>query len=158
MRVSDYFAELYVAGRFADAGWNVYFPHRDEGFDFIATKPSASGWPLIRPVQVKGKYPTKEKGDKPLYGFVGELTQLHPDMVLAIPYFAVGGDPVCVAYVPFTLIKRRPNGKGFHCRPAVYRRSAPSPRRDFRHYFDEEGLRRLELPDAASGPELEADL
>lgn len=26
MRVSDYFADLFVAGRFA---WNVYFPHRD---------------------------------------------------------------------------------------------------------------------------------
>jgi len=26
----DYFAELFVAGRFAEAGWNVYFPHRDE--------------------------------------------------------------------------------------------------------------------------------
>ena len=25
MAVSDYFAELYVAGRFADAGWNVFF-------------------------------------------------------------------------------------------------------------------------------------
>ncbi len=28
MKVSDYFAELYVAGRFADAGWNMYLPHR----------------------------------------------------------------------------------------------------------------------------------
>jgi len=24
----DYFAELYVAGLMADAGWNIYFPHR----------------------------------------------------------------------------------------------------------------------------------
>lgn len=38
MKVSDYFAELFVAGRLADAGWNVYFPHRDQGFDFIITK------------------------------------------------------------------------------------------------------------------------
>jgi hypothetical protein len=37
--VHDYFAELYVAGRFADAGWNVYFLHRDAGFDFIVSKP-----------------------------------------------------------------------------------------------------------------------
>src|SRR5438128_405916 len=38
MRVSDFFAELYVAGRFVDAGWNVYFPRRDRGFDFIVSK------------------------------------------------------------------------------------------------------------------------
>ena len=35
MRVSDYFAELHVAGRLADAGWDIYFPHRDKGFDFV---------------------------------------------------------------------------------------------------------------------------
>src|SRR5216683_3941776 len=34
-RRPDYLVELYVAGVLADAGWNVYFPHRDEGFDFI---------------------------------------------------------------------------------------------------------------------------
>jgi hypothetical protein len=31
MKISDYFAELFVAGLLADAGWNVYFPHRDQG-------------------------------------------------------------------------------------------------------------------------------
>src|SRR5229473_1817256 len=61
MEVSDYFAELYVAGRFADAGWNVYFPHRDKGFDFIISKPHAEVGQLIRPVQVKGKYPRVRK-------------------------------------------------------------------------------------------------
>jgi len=43
MKVSDFFAELYVAGRFADAGWNVYFPRRDRGFDFIASRLTAAG-------------------------------------------------------------------------------------------------------------------
>jgi len=38
MAVSDYFAELYVAGKFADEGWNVYFPRCDKGFDFIVSK------------------------------------------------------------------------------------------------------------------------
>ena len=52
----DYFAELYVAGLFGDAGWSVYFPKRDVGFDFIATK-SIDGDVLIRPIQVKGLYP-----------------------------------------------------------------------------------------------------
>jgi hypothetical protein len=64
MKVSDYFAELFVAGRLADAGWNVYFPHRDQGFDFIVTKTVGAADMLIRPVQVKGKYPTGEKGDQ----------------------------------------------------------------------------------------------
>jgi len=82
----DYFAELYVAALFGDAGWSVYFPKRDVGFDFIATKP-AGGEVLIRPVQVKGLYPTAEKTDKATYGFKGKLTALHNLMVLALPFF-----------------------------------------------------------------------
>ena len=38
MIVNDYFAELIVAGMFAEKGWNIYFPHRDQGFDFIVSK------------------------------------------------------------------------------------------------------------------------
>ena len=38
VKVSDYFAELHVAGRLADAGWDIYFPHRDKGFDFVISK------------------------------------------------------------------------------------------------------------------------
>lgn len=34
----DFFAELYVAGILGDAGWSIYFPKRDVGFDFIITK------------------------------------------------------------------------------------------------------------------------
>ena len=33
----DLFAEFYVAGLLADAGWHIYLPKRDYGFDFIAT-------------------------------------------------------------------------------------------------------------------------
>jgi hypothetical protein len=58
MAVSDYFAELYVAGKFADEGWNVYFPHRDKGFDFIVSKQDSGAVQILMPVQVKGKYPT----------------------------------------------------------------------------------------------------
>ena len=47
--LSDYFAELYVAGRFADAGWNVYFPHRDQGFDFIISKNIGNDGQFLRP-------------------------------------------------------------------------------------------------------------
>ena len=66
MNVSDYFAELLVAGRLADAGWNVHFPHRDQDFDFIITKTVNASEMLIRPVQVKGKYPTGSRRSRPL--------------------------------------------------------------------------------------------
>lgn len=81
----DYFAEIYVAGIFGDARWSVYFPKRDVGFDFIVSK-EIKGSVLLRPVQVKGLYPTKEKKDKLPYGYQGDLTAVHPEMVLAIPF------------------------------------------------------------------------
>src|SRR5437773_6751115 len=115
MRVTDYFADMYVAGRFADAGWNVYFPRRDQGFDFIATRSLPNEMQLLRPVQVKGKYPTLEKGNKSVYGYVGDLTQLHRDMVLAIPFFSAKSPevPACIAYLPSTLLRK--HVRGFRC-------------------------------------------
>ena len=56
----DYFAELYVAALFGDDGWSVYFPKRDVGFDFIATK-QVDNKILIRPVQIKRRYPEINK-------------------------------------------------------------------------------------------------
>ncbi|MEI8197360.1 MAG: hypothetical protein WCI73_15795, partial [Phycisphaerae bacterium] len=144
MQVSDYFAELYVAGRFAEAGWDVYFPHRDKGFDFIVSKPVESGSPIIRPVQVKGKYPTEVKTPKRFYGYVGKLTQTHPKMILAIPYFTVDRIPLCVAYLPFSQIKCRPDGETYRCEPASFLDGRPVPRRDFRRYLDYEGLLLIE--------------
>src|SRR5881394_1254962 len=97
----DYFAELYVAGLMGDNGWSVYFPKRDVGFDFVVTR-NANGVVLIRPVQVKGLYPTEAKKDKSGYGFVGKLTQVHDDMVLVLPFFStdrVGPAPACIAYM-----------------------------------------------------------
>ena len=147
MRVSDFFVELYVAGRFADAGWNVYFPRRDRGFDFIVSRPLASGMQLLRPVQVKGKYPTVDKTDKPVYGFIGELTELHPDMVLAIPFFSSASPeiPTCVAYLPHGMVRK--HSRGFRCEPATFRGSAAVPRRDYAKFFDEDGLRLVVRPD-----------
>jgi hypothetical protein len=144
MEVSDYFAELYVAGRFADAGWNVYFPHRDKGFDFIISKPHAEVGQLIRPVQVKGKYPTDEKGDKTVYGYIGRLTQTHPEMVLAIPFFSKQQAciPSCVAYMPLALIRK--HQRGFRCEPASFRGGCAVPRRDYMKFFDDGGLALLE--------------
>jgi hypothetical protein len=147
MSKRDYFAELFVAGRFADAGWNVYFPHRDEGFDFVITKSTSQDHQIIRPVQVKGKYPNEGKTDKAVYGYVGELSQLHPEMVLAMPFFnKVTGDvPRFVAYLPFSMI--RPHSRGHRCQPAMFRGGVPLPRRDHRRFFDAEGLSLIERDD-----------
>ncbi len=142
----DYFAELYVAGLMANAGWNVYFPHRDKGMDFIISKTGADGSEIIRPVQVKGKYPSVEKSDKAVYGYVGKLNQFHLDMVLAIPFFAANqpGPALFVAYMPFSRI--RPHARGCRCQPATFKNGKPMPRRDYRRFFDEVGLELIEHP------------
>jgi hypothetical protein len=154
MKISDYFAELFVGGRLADAGWNIYFPHRDQGFDFIITKRNPTGELLIRPVQVKGKYPTEDKGDQDLYGYVGDL-DLHPEMVLAIPFFSSSQTtPVNIAYMPVSTIRKNP--RGYRCQPASFKNGKPLPRRDHRKFFDEDGMRNLELSgfrDMAAGSE-----
>ena len=138
----DYFAELYVAGRLADADWNVYFPHRDKGFDFIIEK-RAGDKSIIRPVQVKGKYPTATKSDKQVFGINTKLTT-QPEMVLAIPYFSPGSKeiPVCIAYMPFSRLKK--TKRGFKCEPAKFKNGLPSPRRDSKDFFGEIGIQRLE--------------
>jgi hypothetical protein len=147
----DYFAELYVAGLMADAGWNVYFPHRDRGLDFIACKTGADRHQIIRPVQVKGKYPLRDKTDKATYGFVGRLNQIHQDMVLAIPFFAdiTVGPPLFVAFMPFSAIKS--HKRGYRCQPACFAAGRPSPRRDSLKYIDRAGLDLIERGDWGTG-------
>jgi hypothetical protein len=143
-KISDYFAELYVAGRLADAGWNIYFPHRDEGFDFIIAKKVGERM-VIRPVQIKGKYPSVDKTDKDRYGFVGKLSEVHPEMVLVIPYFSskrVESIPVCVAYMPHPKVKKY--ARGYRCEPASFKSGMPRPRREYQIFFDTEGIRHLE--------------
>jgi hypothetical protein len=145
-KVSDYFAELYVAGRFADAGWNVYFPHRDHGFDFIIAKDLPGQGIVIRPVQVKGKYPTEAKGYQQGYGFSGALSQLHPQMVLVIPYFTWESQeiPTCVAYLPRSVI--RTTSRGYRSFPARYEGDKPLPRAHYLKFFGAPGLSLLEAP------------
>jgi hypothetical protein len=142
-KTSDYFAELYVAGRFADAGWNVYFPHRDQGFDFVISKVIGVDT-VLRPVQVKGKYPWKEKNDKTNFGYIGKLTALHPNMILAIPFFSPKSNdmPVCTAYLPSSLLKKHP--RGYRCEPAQFKAGEPKPRPHFAKFFGKEGLVLLE--------------
>ena len=141
MKVRDYFAELYVAGRFADEGWDVYFPHRDQGFDFIVSRWDADDkMQRLRPVQVKGKFPAEDKGDQEKYGFVGTLTQLHPDMVLAMPFFASHEKqaPIHIAYLPLSVIHR--SGDDHRCHPARFRNSRAEPRPHYANFFDQSGI------------------
>jgi hypothetical protein len=74
--VNDYSVELVVASKFAEVGWNIYFPHRDQGFAFIISKEIAEFGEMMRPVQVKRKYPMEEKEDKQVNGYIGKLTKL----------------------------------------------------------------------------------
>ena len=137
----DYFAEMYVAGLMADAGWNVYFPRRDRGFDFISTIENDQGT-LVRPVQVKGFYPTRDKTDKTVYGYGGPLSQLHEDMILALVFFPLGstaGTPDQIAYMPRTQIRKRSRG-GYRCVPCSIVDGQIVQRREFTRYFDTVGL------------------
>ena len=133
---------MCVAGVLADNGWNVYFPHRDMGFDMIATFNSENGV-IIRPVQVKGKYPNTEKLNKAAYGYVGKLTALHPDMILAVAYFSneSGNFPDHIAWVPFSLIK--PHSRGHRAQYAQFFNGKARPRPGFLHLFDQTGLQAL---------------
>jgi len=136
----DYFAELFVAGLFVDAGWNVYFPHRDKGFDFIVSK-NVKGKEVIRAVQVKGKYPTVGKKSKPKYGYVGKLSKLHRDMILVIPYFdsRKQDGASLVAFMPRKTIK--PHSRGYRCEPAILKNGEVHPRREYKKYFDKKGMK-----------------
>lgn len=146
-KTRDYLAELFVAGTMGDAKWQIYFPKRDEGFDFIAVKRTPTN-PIIRPVQVKGLYPTAGKKDRDVYPWRGALSQVHPDLVLAVVYFTCEPEtvaPAHVAYVPVAQLKRPTRG-GYRFDGASLHCGRVSPRRDFRHCFDRDGLRALELP------------
>jgi len=143
----DYFAELYVAGVFGDAGWAVYFPKRDVGFDFVVSK-MISGSVLLRPVQVKGLYPTRLKKDKVTYGYQGTLSAVHPEMVLVLPFFAAherGVAPEHIAYMPFSQLRVRGRG-GLRCVPAKFISGHAVPRESFENYFGSMGLAALEQP------------
>ena len=147
----DYFAEHFVAGVLADMGWNIYFPHRDVGFDFIVSKETDKGV-LIKPIQVKGKFPDDGKQDRTAYGWVGPLSAVHPDMVLVIAYFggteplsseSIGISPDCIAFMPRNEVRPQ-KSKQYACQPAAFKGGKPVPRRDFKKYFDASGLRLME--------------
>jgi hypothetical protein len=144
-KTRDYLAELFVAGIMGDAKWQIYFPKRDEGFDFIAVKRTSTGT-VVRPVQVKGLYPTAEKKDRAVYQWRGKLTQTHADMIVAFCYFSVDPtsvSPTCVAYVPLAVLKQ-PSRGGYRFGGASLKGGRVSPRRDSKHLFDWDGLRALD--------------
>lgn len=136
MAVRDYFAELYAAGLMGDSGWSIYFPKRDVGFDFIATK-LVQGSVLIRSVQVKSLYPGEAKKDRTGYGYVGYLTQLHPAMALILPYFPTnryGASPHCIAFMPRSEIRNQ-TSQGFACCPANFSSGKAVARKSFLHMW-----------------------
>lgn len=148
----DYFAELYVAGIFGDAGWSVYFPKRDVGFDFIVSK-QVKGEVLLRPVQVKGLYPTEDKGDKATYGYKGALSSVHPHMVLVLAFFAAterGVAPEQIAYMPYAEFKK-PSRGGYRCVPARFEAGHSIRRKEFAGYFGAQGLAAVELSTWGTG-------
>jgi len=153
----DYFAELYVAGIFGDSGWSVYFPKRDVGFDFVASR-TVGDSTLLRPVQVKGLYPTATKKDRVVYGYAGTLSAIHPEMVLALPFFSArerGAAPATIAYMPLGQIRPRSRG-GYRCVPACLSDGVPRPRPGFLRYFGDVGL--AALSDASWGRIVAAEL
>jgi len=141
----DEFAEQYVAAIFADAQWSVYFPRKDKGFDFIVSKKTATGM-ILRPVQVKGKFPESLTAVRLQYGYKGRLTALHPDMVLVIPLFTALARLAyldCIAYMPFGRIDDDGGGQ-YSCEPARLQNGTVSAKPSFRRYFDDAGLIALE--------------
>jgi hypothetical protein len=139
----DQAAELFVANVFVRNGWDVYFPHKDKGFDFIITKKISEDF-IIRPVQVKGKYPTIRKTRKRVYGFVGPISTFNEDMVLAIPFYeSIGLNiiPAHIAYMPFLTIRKKQ--EKYRCEPCRYEDKA-IPRREYIRFFDEDGIKNIE--------------
>jgi len=143
----DYFAELYVAGLFGDAGWAVYFPKRDVGFDFVVSK-EVAGTMLLRPVQVKGLYPTAEKRDRDTYGYAGPLSAVHPEMVVVLPFFSAAtraAAPSCIAFMPLAAMRDRERG-GVRCVPCSLVGGVPRPRPSYLRFMDQVGLQALDDP------------
>lgn len=151
-KTREQFAEFYVAAQLADAGWNVYLPRWDNGFDFMIERTvvlDGDRLALIRPVQVRGKYLTEDKGDTRQYGVQnGLLTRVHPDMIVAMPFFdASNCHPTRIAYLPWSRISPiwdEEVGKwAFTCFPAGIKAGEVYARQDYQKFFDAAGMKVL---------------
>ena len=153
-KTRDYFAELYVAGMMGDRGWAIYFPKRDIGFDFVASK-KVGEKVILRPVQVRGKYPTEEKKDKVTYPWQGTLSQVHEDMAVVFCYFSTDHStaaPDNIAFVPLSTLKPTTKGR-FRCSAVSLKGGKTYPRPSYKHLFGVKGLDAMESPDwVMSGP------
>lgn len=144
-------AELIVAAQLVEYGWNIYSPHRDVGFDFIATLPLPGGKVLIRPVQVRGRFPESME-DTPYLGKLKvELSQWDEEMVLAMPFFRTDDGIqklVCVAFMPFFQLRAKANKtkEWFSCHPARIKNGAIEPRPFFKKFFDGAGIAAMAKP------------
>jgi hypothetical protein len=141
-------AEFLVLQQFVDRRWEIYFPYRDKGFDFVVSKRIGSQI-LWRPIQVKGIYPTVKKKDRRDIGLRGKLSRLDPHMVLAMPFFKPGNSrsPVFIAYIPLSKIRQNPKLDRPHwCLAASHRSGSPRKKSQFEQHYDTQGLKEVENP------------
>lgn len=131
-------AELLVASKFRENGWEIYFPHKDDGFDFVAYNKDKK---IFRPIQVKGKY-RESSNDKVTYGYKGSLSHTHDEMVLAVVFYNKNSEPLHFAYLKFSDIKftKKGDAKAEVC---CIKDNKIKPRRDFSFLFGLEGMNRL---------------
>jgi hypothetical protein len=101
---------------------------------------------IVRPVQVKGKFPETTTAVRKKYGYRGRLTAIHKDMVLAIPLFTSLerlAHPDCIAFMPLSTITEPKKGL-YWCAPAKLEKGKVSAKESFKHYFGEDGIRYVE--------------
>ena len=141
------FAELHAAALFADAGWTIYFPYPDRGFDFIASRPGQAGTE-IRAVQVKGCYPTSGKKPRQKTGYAGPLTAVHSQMVVVVMYFVShtwGALPHQVAFMPLSSLGRAKDGD-YICKPASFTGTEFKQRPTYTRFFGKDGIDAVASP------------
>lgn len=144
-KTRDYFAELYVAGMMGDHGWAIYLPKRDVGFDFVASK-KVGDEIILRPIQVRGKYPTAEKKDRPVYPWIGKLSQVHPEMAVVLCFFSTDHStraPEHIAFVPYLSLKPASNHR-WRYSPVSYKNGSVIPRPSYEFLFGVRGLDAME--------------
>ena len=114
----------------ADAGWDVYFTHRDQGFDLVTTLTTSEGT-IVRPVQGEGQIFDEGQTEKgPVTAMLGGRRPSTSHVV--IPLFAGMSDkaPNHIAWMPrseiLPMTKDRWRGE-----PARFNGGAPEPPRSF---------------------------
>jgi hypothetical protein len=141
-------SELAVAAYLAQHDWHIYYPRRDVGFDFIVSKLVGGGM-LLRPVQVRSRRP-RGQSDRKYFGHQRtKLSQTHPEMVLAMPFYDSGHvlRPLFIGFFPWSQIHANRDGERYHCLPAKVSGGRISIRRDFRKFFDDAGCTLMERED-----------